>query len=117
MESIIDRFGEGVYNDDDSVSAFRNVGEALSSFGLEALVNETAAEYLEKRHGFSEKFVREIIQTASRANYGQDVESLHAFGALVIERMAMEEKINIGWFNAYHILICHNYLLLFFLYL
>ena len=95
MKSIIDRFSEGVYNDDDSIPAFHNVGEALSSFGLEALVNETAADYLEKRHGFSEKFVREIVQTASRANYGQDVESLHAFGALVIVRMIVDENINI----------------------
>ncbi|KAG2217085.1 hypothetical protein INT45_004074, partial [Circinella minor] len=83
LKAIIDRFSEGVYNYNDFDPAFRNMGEALSSFGLEGLVNKTAADYLEKLHGFSKKFVREIIQTASRANYGQDVDSLHAFGALV----------------------------------
>ncbi|KAI9484518.1 Prenylcysteine lyase-domain-containing protein [Zychaea mexicana] len=83
LKAIIERFSEGVYHDDDSIPAFRDVGEALALFGIDALVNETAADYLEKRHGISEKFVREIIQTASRANYGQDVEALHAFGALV----------------------------------
>ncbi|KAI9249711.1 Prenylcysteine lyase-domain-containing protein [Phascolomyces articulosus] len=83
LTSIIDRFIDGVYRNDDDIPVFHNVGEALEQFGLECLVNETAADYLVQRHGFSEKFVQEIIQTASRANYGQDVDSLHAFGALV----------------------------------
>ncbi|KAI8140013.1 Prenylcysteine lyase-domain-containing protein [Fennellomyces sp. T-0311] len=83
LSAIINRFGRGVYHDDDSVPVFHDIGEALTQFGLEGLLNETAADYLEKRLGLSEKFIREIIQTASRANYGQDVGSLHAFGALV----------------------------------
>ncbi|KAI7885671.1 hypothetical protein K492DRAFT_157009 [Lichtheimia hyalospora FSU 10163] len=83
LESIISCFADLVYHGKDSVSPFYQVDTALGQFGLETLLNETSSDYLEKRHGYSEAFVRELIQTATRANYGQDIQLLHSFGALV----------------------------------
>lgn len=82
LRPIIDTFAQGTYKDKDAVP-FYDVPSALKQMGLERLVNETASEYLEVRYGFSQRFVREIVQTGTRANYGQEVDALHAFGALV----------------------------------
>ena len=72
-----------MYHGKDDVSPFYEVDTALGQFGLETLLNETSSDYLEKRHGYAGLFVHELIQTATRANYGQDVHLLHSFGALV----------------------------------
>lgn len=48
--------------------------------------DKTSADYFEGEHKFSQRFVRELIQSSTRGNYGQDVEDLHAFGGLVSAR-------------------------------
>ncbi|KAG0184841.1 hypothetical protein DFQ28_010354 [Apophysomyces sp. BC1034] len=63
-------------------STFYGIPDVIEQLGLSALINSSARDYLSQQ-GIGERFVLEIIQTATRANYGQDVDVLHAFGALV----------------------------------
>ncbi|KAI8368233.1 Prenylcysteine lyase [Radiomyces spectabilis] len=77
---IIENF-KAIYDND--ATPFRDIPTVLERLNMEHLINATAAEYLEDGQNFDQRFVREIVQTATRANYGQDVHLLHAFGALV----------------------------------
>ncbi|KAI7863419.1 Prenylcysteine lyase-domain-containing protein, partial [Spinellus fusiger] len=61
---------------------FYSLSDAFSHERMHSLLNTTAAAYFEAL-GSSVKFNQEIIQTATRANYGQDIDQLHAMGALV----------------------------------
>ena len=45
---------------------------ALSEhLGWDALTNTTVAEYLSSQHGVSDKYISEVVEAATRVNYGQ----------------------------------------------
>ncbi|KAI9307902.1 Prenylcysteine lyase-domain-containing protein [Cunninghamella echinulata] len=68
-----------VYQDD--LPSFTTLDDIIDYLDLNELVNQTATDYFATKYG--DQFVHEMIQTGSRGNYNQDVDYLHAFGALV----------------------------------
>jgi prenylcysteine oxidase/farnesylcysteine lyase len=54
-----------------------NISSLASSFGWTDMVAQTTAEYLDT-HGVSPKFTQEFVEAATRVNYGQDVDKIHA---------------------------------------
>ncbi|KAI9317412.1 Prenylcysteine lyase [Dichotomocladium elegans] len=83
LQATISQFLNGAYHDKDDVPPFLSVEESLVQYGLEELTNITSSGLFEKKLKLSNQFVREVIQTSTRANYGQDVDILHGFGGLV----------------------------------
>ncbi|CAO3587125.1 unnamed protein product [Absidia cylindrospora] len=80
LRSILDKFLT-VYDIDDRHKAFTALPEILDQLNLKALVNQSGSDHLNDM--FGSIFVHELVQSASRGNYGQDVDYLHAFAALV----------------------------------
>lgn len=54
-----------------------NISSLASSFGWTDMVAQTTAEYL-TTHGVSPKFTQEFVEGATRVNYGQNVDKIHA---------------------------------------
>ncbi|KAF8203830.1 Prenylcysteine lyase-domain-containing protein [Pholiota molesta] len=54
-----------------------NITDLSARLGWTEIVNSTTADYLAKQ-GVSEKYVNEVVEAATRVNYGQNVDSLHA---------------------------------------
>ncbi|KZT23798.1 FAD/NAD(P)-binding domain-containing protein [Neolentinus lepideus HHB14362 ss-1] len=56
---------------------FENVSSLTTDFQWQELLIRTGAEYFDV-HGISRKFSREIIEAATRVNYGQNLDRIHA---------------------------------------
>lgn len=54
-----------------------NIASLASTFGWVDMANQTTLGYLENS-GISNKFTREMVEAATRVNYGQDVDEIHA---------------------------------------
>jgi prenylcysteine oxidase/farnesylcysteine lyase len=54
-----------------------NVSSLAESFGWTDMVSQSMSEYLEG-HGVTGKFARELVEAATRVNYGQNVDDIHA---------------------------------------
>lgn len=67
----------------DANHGFEHVSEIVKSLDFQSLINMTAEEYLSKELGINERFSREILQTATRGNYCQDLDALHALAVMV----------------------------------
>lgn len=76
VQSVIDRF-LGFYTPDsprwDDLSVF------TERFQWVSLTNQTASEFLEGNK-VSPLFARELVEAATRVNYGQNVDEIHALG-------------------------------------
>ena len=66
----------------DTEKGFENVQEMIANLKYEPLLNQTAATYL-KDLGINERFSNEILQTAARGNYCQNLNALHALAVMV----------------------------------
>lgn len=66
----------------DTDHGFENIQKIVKSLEFETLLNQTAAAYL-KDLGINELFSNEILQTATRGNYCQNLDSLHALAVMV----------------------------------
>lgn len=58
-----------------------NITSLASELGWTDLIAQSTSEYLDT-HGVSPKFSREMVEAATRVNYGQDVDKLHALEGL-----------------------------------
>jgi len=54
-----------------------NISSLATTYRWTDMVAQTTAEYLDT-HGVSPKFTREFVEAATRVNYGQDVDKIHA---------------------------------------
>jgi prenylcysteine oxidase/farnesylcysteine lyase len=54
-----------------------NISSLALSFEWTDMLSQSMAEYLDT-HGVSPKFTREFVEAATRVNYGQDVDKIHA---------------------------------------
>ncbi|KAF9479736.1 FAD/NAD(P)-binding domain-containing protein [Pholiota conissans] len=59
-----------------------NITNLSTHLGWTENLNSTTAEYLAKQ-GVSEKYTNEVVEAATRVNYGQNVRSLHALEGAV----------------------------------
>ncbi|KAL9550938.1 hypothetical protein MBANPS3_004512 [Mucor bainieri] len=66
----------------DSDHGFEHVSEIVKSLDYQSLLNMTAEAYL-KELGINDRFAQEILQTATRGNYCQDLNTLHALAVMV----------------------------------
>ncbi|KAI5123737.1 hypothetical protein M0805_000330 [Coniferiporia weirii] len=67
-----------------SSPSWSNITELVSELGWEELVAQTAAEHFDLQ-GVSLRFSREVIEAATRVNYGQNIDKIHAVeGAISI---------------------------------
>ena len=60
-----------------STPSWSNISDLASDLGWVDLLNQTTAQYLEGQ-GVSPRFYREIVEAATRVNYGQNVDEIHA---------------------------------------
>ncbi|OZJ06019.1 hypothetical protein BZG36_01079 [Bifiguratus adelaidae] len=63
--------------------SFQHVRDIVSHLGIQALVNQSAESYFIDQKGLKRSYMDEIVQSATRVNYGQDLDELHAFGAMI----------------------------------
>lgn len=61
---------------------FENIAEVIDTLGFEDLFDQTASDYL-KELGIDERFSNELLQSATRGNYCQNLNALHAFAVMV----------------------------------
>ncbi|TFK57561.1 FAD/NAD(P)-binding domain-containing protein [Heliocybe sulcata] len=74
VQSMLDRFVT-LYHPDSP--RFENVSELTAAFQWQEMLIRTGAEYFDV-HGVSRRFSREIIEAATRVNYGQNLDRIHA---------------------------------------
>ncbi|KII86384.1 hypothetical protein PLICRDRAFT_164925 [Plicaturopsis crispa FD-325 SS-3] len=58
-----------------------NISSLASTFGWEGLIGQTTTEYLDSQ-GIAPKFSRELVDAATRVNYGQNADEIHALEGL-----------------------------------
>ncbi|KAI7907608.1 Prenylcysteine lyase-domain-containing protein [Cokeromyces recurvatus] len=78
QQEIVKRF-LNIYNETQQQD---EIMEIVKDLGLKELVNMTAESYL-KDLGINDRFSYEILQTATRGNYCQDLNALHALAVMV----------------------------------
>lgn len=66
----------------DTEHGFEHISDIIESLEYQSLLNMTAEAYL-KELGINERFSQEILQTATRGNYCQDLNALHALAVMV----------------------------------
>lgn len=54
-----------------------NMSSLATAFGWTDMIAQSTSEYLDT-HGVSPKFTREMVEAATRVNYGQDADQIHA---------------------------------------
>ncbi|KAH7104700.1 FAD/NAD(P)-binding domain-containing protein [Auriculariales sp. MPI-PUGE-AT-0066] len=67
---------------DQDFGSFDTVSEAVTKLELGDAVAQSATEYLDSAN-IGTAYTREIVDAATRVNYGTDLEDIHGFGALV----------------------------------
>jgi prenylcysteine oxidase / farnesylcysteine lyase len=55
--------------------------QLVKALDLKREIEMTAADYYAAEKGLNERYLREIVQSATRVNYGQDLDELHALGS------------------------------------
>ncbi|CDO76404.1 hypothetical protein BN946_scf184937.g18 [Trametes cinnabarina] len=59
-----------------------NISSAVSALGWTEAVAETTAEYFDL-HDIDKRWTRELVEAATRVNFGQNVDKIHALGGLI----------------------------------
>ncbi|PAV22226.1 FAD NAD(P)-binding domain-containing [Pyrrhoderma noxium] len=57
--------------------SWTNISELATNMDWEDLISQSSAEYLDSQ-GISQLFSREIVESATRVNYGQNLDKIHA---------------------------------------
>ncbi|GAA5796649.1 hypothetical protein HPULCUR_002022 [Helicostylum pulchrum] len=72
QKEVVEKFLE-LYDTD---YGFENIAKIVDTLGFNSLFNQSASDYL-KKLGVNKRFSNEILQTATRGNYCQDLNTLH----------------------------------------
>ncbi|KAI8976748.1 Prenylcysteine lyase-domain-containing protein [Pilobolus umbonatus] len=78
QKSLVKQFTE-IYN---MKEGYSNMADIVRELGIEELLNTTAIDYLNKM-GIFDKFSYEVLQSATRGNYCQDLNIVHALATMV----------------------------------
>ncbi|KAI0699779.1 FAD/NAD(P)-binding domain-containing protein [Cerioporus squamosus] len=65
-----------------SAPVWQNASSLLSELDMADVTAQTMAEYLDL-HGVDRRFSRELVEAATRVNYGQDVDKIHALEGMI----------------------------------
>ncbi|EJD04227.1 uncharacterized protein FOMMEDRAFT_146234 [Fomitiporia mediterranea MF3/22] len=90
-----------------SSPSWSNISELASDLGWVDLVTQTAAQYLDAQ-GVSQLFSREIIEAASRVNYGQNLDELHALEGAVSMAASGASSVKGGNFQIFEHFLGHS---------
>ncbi|KAI0307538.1 FAD/NAD-P-binding domain-containing protein [Multifurca ochricompacta] len=77
VQSMTDKYVK-IYESD--ASTWTSIEDLSDVLGLTDMISQTGAEYFQS-HGVSQKFANELIEAATRVNYAQNVDGLHALVA------------------------------------
>ncbi|KAJ3480777.1 hypothetical protein NLJ89_g12261 [Agrocybe chaxingu] len=79
VRALVDKYLT-LYNSDSP--KWDSVADLSATFGWTEIVSKTALEHL-RTEGVSDKYINEVVDAATRVNYGQDIDYIHALeGAL-----------------------------------
>lgn len=67
----------------DADHGFENMAKIVEKLQFNELMNQTAIDYLNHALGINDRFSFEVLQSATRGNYCQDLNQLHAFALMV----------------------------------
>ncbi|OSC98850.1 hypothetical protein PYCCODRAFT_1438835 [Trametes coccinea BRFM310] len=79
VNTMVDRFLR-LYSP--ATPRWSNISSAVSDLEWTEVVAETAAEYFDLQN-IDKRWSRELVEAATRVNYGQNVDKIHALGGLV----------------------------------
>ncbi|KAI8582619.1 hypothetical protein K450DRAFT_226121 [Umbelopsis ramanniana AG] len=85
----------------DNAPAFTNMDQLVKALGLKREIEMTAANYYAAEKGLNERYLREIVQSATRVNYGQDLDELHALGSHISMAAAGAHSVKGGNFKIF----------------
>ncbi|KAH8553204.1 Prenylcysteine lyase-domain-containing protein [Umbelopsis sp. PMI_123] len=85
----------------DDSPAFINMDHLVKYLGLQREIEMTAADYYAAEKGLNERYLREIVQSATRVNYGQDLDELHALGSHISMAAAGAHSVKGGNFQIF----------------
>ncbi|RKP22468.1 hypothetical protein SYNPS1DRAFT_31931 [Syncephalis pseudoplumigaleata] len=80
VRKFVEDFGQ-VY--DASMPRWRSIHELAERLNMTALLRQTARDFFVNDAGLNAVFVDEIVNAATRVNYGIDVDQIHALAGLV----------------------------------
>jgi prenylcysteine oxidase/farnesylcysteine lyase len=80
IQGFVNNFNQ-VY--DSSMSKWRSIHELAERLNMTALLHRTAHDFLINEVGLNTLFVEELVNAATRVNYGIDVDQIHALAGLV----------------------------------
>ncbi|RCH86498.1 hypothetical protein CU097_004773 [Rhizopus azygosporus] len=79
QKAVVDQFMK-LY---DSDLGFEHVPKAVRSLQFESLLNQSAIDYLKDELGINDAYAYEVLQSATRGNYCQDLNRVHALAVMV----------------------------------
>ncbi|KAI8048404.1 Prenylcysteine lyase-domain-containing protein [Syncephalis plumigaleata] len=80
LQGFVDNFSQ-VY--DSSMPKWRSIHELAERLNMTELLHRTAHDFLINEVGLNALFVEELVNAATRVNYGIDVDQIHALAGLV----------------------------------
>ena len=87
--------------------SWSNITELASVLGWADLVTQTSAQYLDAQ-GVSPKFSREIIEAATRVNYAQNLDEIHALEGTVSMAASGASSVKGGNFQIFKHFLGHS---------
>ena len=87
--------------------SWSNITELASVLGWADLVAQTSSQYLDAQ-GISRKFSREIIEAATRVNYGQNLDEIHALEGFISMAASGASSVKGGNFQIFKHFLGHS---------
>ncbi|KAI0354058.1 FAD/NAD(P)-binding domain-containing protein [Trametes cingulata] len=84
-----------------------NISSVVSSLAWEQVTAETAAEYFDLQ-GIDRRWTRELVEAATRVNYGQNVDKIHALEGLCSLAATGASSVKGGNFQIFEHFIAHS---------
>ncbi|KAI0367266.1 FAD/NAD(P)-binding domain-containing protein [Pilatotrama ljubarskyi] len=84
-----------------------NISSVVSSLAWEQVTAETAAEYFDLQ-GVDRRWTRELVEAATRVNYGQNVDRIHALEGLCSLAASGASSVKGGNFQIFEHFIAHS---------
>ncbi|KAL5535268.1 hypothetical protein ACEPAF_3362 [Sanghuangporus sanghuang] len=104
VQAVVDKF-VSLYTP--ASPSWSNITELASVLGWEDLITQTSAQYLDAQD-ISPKFSREIIEAATRVNYGQNLDEIHALEGSVSMAASGASSVKGGNFQIFKHFLGHS---------
>ncbi|KAF9410814.1 hypothetical protein BGZ94_001524 [Podila epigama] len=107
LQRIVKKNIENLLESYTSPESFESIAEFAKRFRLSDIAAESAENFLTKQ-GIGKRYSQEIVEVATRVNYGSNLNEIHALGALVT--MAADDALQIegGNFQIFEGMVCKS---------